>query len=66
MSATPVHLRPMAGRGRYAERQAGRRSRDMVLSLGVIGAVGGVIYIFVPHDENADPRQGASTTASSC
>ncbi|MFF6993445.1 DUF4245 domain-containing protein [Streptomyces sp. NPDC008313] len=29
--------------------------RDMVLSLGLIGLVAGVIYIFVPHDESEPP-----------
>lgn len=29
--------------------------RDMFLSLAVIAAVAGVVYIFVPHDEKADP-----------
>lgn len=29
--------------------------RDMFLSMGVIVAVAGVIYIANPHDENADP-----------
>ncbi|MGW6710764.1 DUF4245 domain-containing protein [Streptomyces sp. NPDC054956] len=31
--------------------------RDMVLSLGVLGIVVGVIYIFIPHDEKADPTR---------
>ncbi|MET7618345.1 DUF4245 domain-containing protein [Streptomyces sp. NPDC005408] len=29
--------------------------RDMVLSMAVIGAVVAVIYVFIPHDEKADP-----------
>lgn len=29
--------------------------RDMLLSMAVICAAAGVIYIFVPHDENANP-----------
>lgn len=29
--------------------------RDMILSMIVISAVAGVIYIFVPHDDKADP-----------
>lgn len=31
--------------------------RDMVLSLVVIGLVVGGIYIFIPHDEKADPTR---------
>ncbi|MFD5782964.1 DUF4245 domain-containing protein [Streptomyces sp. NPDC126933] len=29
--------------------------RDMFLSMAVIGAVVAGIYVFIPHDENADP-----------
>lgn len=29
--------------------------RDMFLSLAVIAAVAGVVYIFIPHDDEADP-----------
>jgi uncharacterized protein DUF4245 len=29
--------------------------RDMVLSMAVIGAVVAVIYVFIPHDDKADP-----------
>ncbi|WSB00560.1 DUF4245 domain-containing protein [Streptomyces sp. NBC_01794] len=29
--------------------------RDMVLSMAVIGAVVAVIYMFIPHDDKADP-----------
>ncbi|MFK4223718.1 DUF4245 domain-containing protein [Streptomyces sp. NPDC019890] len=29
--------------------------RDMVLSMAVIGAVVAVIYMFIPHDDTADP-----------
>lgn len=29
--------------------------RDMVLSMAVIGAVVAVIYVFIPHDDTADP-----------
>lgn len=29
--------------------------RDMILSMIVISAVAGVIYIFIPHDDKADP-----------
>lgn len=29
--------------------------RDMILSLVVIAAVAGVVYIFIPHDDKADP-----------
>src|SRR5918999_3118735 len=29
--------------------------RDMVLSLGLIGIVAGVIYVFIPHDESEPP-----------
>ncbi|MGR8008541.1 DUF4245 domain-containing protein [Streptomyces hypolithicus] len=29
--------------------------RDMVLSMALIGAVAGSVYLFIPHDENADP-----------
>jgi len=29
--------------------------RDMFLSMAVIAAVAGVIYLFIPHDESADP-----------
>ncbi|MFD9306635.1 DUF4245 domain-containing protein [Streptomyces sp. NPDC060048] len=31
--------------------------RDMVLSLAVLGIIVGGIYIFIPHDENADPTR---------
>ncbi|MET9467985.1 DUF4245 domain-containing protein [Streptomyces sp. NPDC006544] len=31
--------------------------RDMVLSLAVIGLVVGGIYMFIPHDEKADPTR---------
>lgn len=31
--------------------------RDMFLSMAIIAAVAGVIYIFVPHDDRADPVQ---------
>ncbi|MGW7575284.1 DUF4245 domain-containing protein [Streptomyces sp. NPDC054765] len=33
--------------------------RDMVLSLAVIGALVGAIYIFIPHDESADAAKNA-------
>ncbi|MBT2390946.1 DUF4245 domain-containing protein [Streptomyces maoxianensis] len=29
--------------------------RDMLLSMAVIGAVVAVIYVFIPHDDKADP-----------
>ncbi|MGW6458203.1 DUF4245 domain-containing protein [Streptomyces sp. NPDC055078] len=29
--------------------------RDMVLSMAAIGAVAGVIYLFLPHDDSKDP-----------
>lgn len=29
--------------------------RDMFLSMAVISAAAGLVYIFVPHDENANP-----------
>lgn len=29
--------------------------RDMILSMAVISAVAGVVYIFVPHDDKANP-----------
>ncbi|MFJ8024947.1 DUF4245 domain-containing protein [Streptomyces sp. NPDC096311] len=29
--------------------------RDMLLSLGLIGLMAGVIYIFIPHDDSAPP-----------
>jgi len=29
--------------------------RDMILSLAAISAVAGVVYIFIPHDDKADP-----------
>ncbi|NGO49121.1 DUF4245 domain-containing protein [Streptomyces ureilyticus] len=29
--------------------------RDMVLSLGLIGIVAGVIYVFIPHDDSEPP-----------
>ncbi|MFJ1600522.1 DUF4245 domain-containing protein [Streptomyces sp. NPDC088261] len=39
-----------------AKRGRGRQSvRDMFLSMLVIGAVVAVIYVFIPHDEKADP-----------
>ncbi|WP_078889224.1 DUF4245 domain-containing protein [Streptomyces sp. NRRL S-1813] len=36
--------------------------RDMVLSLAVIGALVGAIYIFIPHDESADAAKNAVKT----
>lgn len=36
--------------------------RDMVLSLAVIGALVGVIYIFIPHDDSPTAEQNAVKT----
>ncbi|MFF7411030.1 DUF4245 domain-containing protein [Streptomyces lydicus] len=36
--------------------------RDMVLSLAVIGALVGAIYIFIPHDDSADAENSAVRT----
>ncbi|MEK8144717.1 DUF4245 domain-containing protein [Streptomyces sp. M10(2022)] len=38
-----------------ASKRGKQTVRDMFLSLIAIGAVAGVIYIFIPHDEKADP-----------
>ncbi|MFJ1899255.1 MULTISPECIES: DUF4245 domain-containing protein [unclassified Streptomyces] len=38
-----------------ASKRGKQTVRDMFLSLAVIAAVAGVVYIFVPHDEKADP-----------
>lgn len=54
--------RPVVGRAKAhatIERVASKRGkqtvRDMFLSMIVISAVAGVIYIFIPHDDKADP-----------
>ncbi|AVH56752.1 MULTISPECIES: DUF4245 domain-containing protein [Streptomyces] len=37
-------------------RTNGKQSvRDMILSLGLIGLIAGVIYIFIPHDDSEPP-----------
>ncbi|MYU21187.1 DUF4245 family protein [Streptomyces sp. SID8352] len=33
-----------------------KSARDMILSLGVIMLVAGVVWIFIPHDENREPE----------
>lgn len=38
-----------------ASKRGKQTVRDMFLSLLVIAAVSGVIYIFIPHDDTADP-----------
>ncbi|MFG2601472.1 DUF4245 domain-containing protein [Streptomyces sp. NPDC048462] len=38
-----------------ASKRGKQTVRDMFLSLAVIAAVAGVVYIFVPHDDKADP-----------
>ncbi|MDJ0342717.1 DUF4245 domain-containing protein [Streptomyces sp. H10-C2] len=38
-----------------ANKRGKQTVRDLVLSMVVIGAVVAVIYVFIPHDPNADP-----------
>ncbi|MFF2327920.1 MULTISPECIES: DUF4245 domain-containing protein [unclassified Streptomyces] len=38
-----------------ASKRGKQTVRDMFLSMAVISAAAGVVYIFVPHDENANP-----------
>ncbi|MFD5725480.1 MULTISPECIES: DUF4245 domain-containing protein [unclassified Streptomyces] len=38
-----------------ASKQGKQTVRDMILSLLAIAAVAGVVYIFIPHDDKADP-----------
>ena len=38
-----------------ASKRGKQTVRDMFLSLVVIGAVSGVIYLFIPHDDKANP-----------
>ncbi|MEV6163334.1 DUF4245 domain-containing protein [Streptomyces sp. NPDC052052] len=38
-----------------ASKRGKQTVRDMLLSMAVISAAAGLIYIFVPHDENANP-----------
>ncbi|MFF2726745.1 DUF4245 domain-containing protein [Streptomyces sp. NPDC058008] len=54
--------RPMAGRPEahatiesVASKRGKQTVRDMILSMLVITAVAGVVYIFIPHDDKADP-----------
>lgn len=53
---------PPVGRGRphatidpVASKRGKQTVRDMFLSMTVITALAGVIYIFIPHDDTADP-----------
>ncbi|MEV6005219.1 DUF4245 domain-containing protein [Streptomyces sp. NPDC051976] len=41
--------------GVAADKRGNKTVRDLVLSLVIIGAVVGLIYIFIPHDSKADP-----------
>lgn len=38
-----------------AKKRGTETLRDMVLSMAAIGVVAGVIWLFIPHDENHDP-----------
>ncbi|MFD7862117.1 DUF4245 domain-containing protein [Streptomyces sp. NPDC057682] len=38
-----------------AKQRGKQTARDMFLSVMVIAAVAGVVYLFVPHDDKADP-----------
>ncbi|THA29599.1 DUF4245 domain-containing protein [Streptomyces sp. A1277] len=38
-----------------ASKRGKQTVRDMILSLAAIAAVAGVVYIFIPHDDKADP-----------
>ncbi|SEC68546.1 Protein of unknown function [Streptomyces sp. 2131.1] len=38
-----------------ASKRGKQTVRDMILSLLAIAAVAGVVYIFIPHDDKADP-----------
>ncbi|GHA81047.1 hypothetical protein EES45_12565 [Streptomyces sp. ADI97-07] len=53
---------PPVGRGRphatidpVASKRGKQTVRDMFLSMTVITALAGVIYLFIPHDDTADP-----------
>lgn len=53
---------PLAGRRAahatiesVASKRGKQTVRDMILSMLVITAVAGVVYIFIPHDDKADP-----------
>ncbi|HWU06382.1 MAG TPA: DUF4245 domain-containing protein [Streptomyces sp.] len=41
--------------GTVASKRGKQTVRDMILSMLVITAVAGVVYIFIPHDDKADP-----------
>ncbi|MEU9262455.1 DUF4245 domain-containing protein [Streptomyces sp. NPDC048212] len=54
--------RPLAGRPKahatiesVASKRGKQTVRDMILSMLVITAVAGVVYLFIPHDDKADP-----------
>ncbi|MDF0370316.1 DUF4245 domain-containing protein [Streptomyces sp. NPDC000971] len=54
--------RPLAGRPEahatiesVASKRGKQTVRDMILSMLVITAVAGVVYLFIPHDDKADP-----------
>ncbi|MFI6058570.1 DUF4245 domain-containing protein [Streptomyces sp. NPDC051286] len=38
-----------------ASKRGKQTARDMILSMAVISAVAGIVYIFVPHDDKANP-----------
>ncbi|SCD54068.1 Protein of unknown function [Streptomyces sp. BpilaLS-43] len=57
-----MSARPPVGRARahatidpVASKRGKQTVRDMFLSMLVITAVAGVVYIFIPHDDKADP-----------
>jgi hypothetical protein len=43
-----------------ANKRGNKTVRDLVLSMVVIGAVVGLIYLFIPHDSEADPTRVVS------
>lgn len=57
MSGCPLAGRPVAHATieSVASKRGKQTVRDMILSMLVITAVAGVVYIFIPHDDKADP-----------
>lgn len=57
MSGCPLEGRPEAHAtiGSVASMRGKQTVRDMFLSMLVITAVAGVVYLFIPHDDKADP-----------
>ncbi|MEU8708479.1 DUF4245 domain-containing protein [Streptomyces sp. NPDC048565] len=52
LAGPPVHRATIES---VASKRGKQTVRDMILSMLVITAVAGVVYIFIPHDDKADP-----------